>query len=128
MTEGTTENDENISEMFLNMFLFISTSNDIFAINNADINPAIVFEAIIKRLFNNIFLSASTVAKITAENSRAGQVFIILLHFQLTGSTEIIRCYVRACLSVVHTSESAVMAYGKINRNPLTNIDETGGR
>ena len=122
-----TEDDENFRK-FLNMFLLIFTGNDIFAINNADINPAVVFEAIIKRLFNNISLGASTVAKIAAENSRAGQVFIILLHFQLTGSTEIIRCCVRACLSVVHTSESAVMAYGKINRNPLTNIDETGGR
>lgn len=52
--------------------------------------------------------------------------FIILLHFQLTGSREIIRCCIRACPSRAKHGESAVMASGKINRNPLTNIDETG--
>lgn len=44
--------------------------------------------------------------------------FIILLHFQLTGSTEIIRCCIHACPSRAEHGESAVMASGKIKSKP----------
>ena len=82
---------------FYNTWIFFDKNLPYLLNQRHDVDFSTIFAAMIKRLFNNTSLRVSTAAKIAAENSCTGHVFIILLHFQLTGSMEIIRRCVCTC-------------------------------